>query len=176
MKSLIVITTLIMSQNLWADRDDDDYPHHLDVAYAKVISAEPVVRIVHRSEPQTFCEPVTVEVHRERSNTGGKLVGAVIGGAIGHAIGHRHHHAGAGTVVGAIAGAQIGGMTGRRSDSVEYRTENRCRTEHISRQESILDGYNVRYRYQGRTYHTFTPEHPGKRIRVNVNVSPAWDD
>ena len=174
MKPLILIATVLMSQSLWADRGDDR--HHHNVAYAKVTSVEPVTRVVHRTEPQTFCEPVTVEVHRERSNPGGKLVGALIGGAIGHAIGHRHHHAGAGTVVGAIAGAQIGGATGERRNSVEYRTENRCRTEYISRQESILDGYNVQYRYQGRTYHTFTPEHPGKRIRVHVNVSPAWDD
>jgi hypothetical protein len=31
----------------------------------------------------------------------------------------------------------------------------------------------VAYRYQGRTYHTRMDQHPGKRIRVRVNVIPV---
>jgi len=36
-----------------------------------------------------------------------------------------------------------------------------------------MDGYNVTYRYQGRTYSTQMDHRPGKRIPVNVSVSPA---
>jgi len=34
----------------------------------------------------------------------------------------------------------------------------------------VVQGYDVRYRYQGRDYVTRTPTDPGSRIRVDVSV------
>lgn len=146
------------------------------VEYAKVLSADPIVRTVTRSSPREVCEDVPVEIHRERSSKGGKLIGALIGGAIGHAVGHRHRHPTAGTVVGAIAGAHVGASVSEPRTTIERRMELRCHTTYDRWEESIIDGYDVRYKYQGRVYQTISPYDPGKRIRVTVSVQPEWDD
>lgn len=36
-----------------------------------------------------------------------------------------------------------------------------------------IKGYKVRYRYQKQDFYTFLPHHPGKRIKIKVNVTPA---
>ncbi len=110
MKRLIVLCIAVIA--FQASADDDRRAE-----YAKVISATPIYRTIETSEPFTRCEPVQVEVHRERRNPGAKLVGAIIGGVIGHHVGRHHNHRGVGTAVGAITGAHIGGQIapGRKS-------------------------------------------------------------
>ena len=49
----------------------------------------------------------------------------------------------------------------------------RCETRYTTREEREPDGYRVTYRYAGREYTTRTEQHPGKRIRVRVEVTPA---
>jgi uncharacterized protein YcfJ len=47
----------------------------------------------------------------------------------------------------------------------------RCRSvEHYT---DVVQGYDVRYRYQGREYVTRLNSDPGDRIRVDVNVVPG---
>jgi len=50
------------------------------------------------------------------------------------------------------------------------RTVQRCDTVNISEQR--IDGYEVRYIYDGREYTTRLPYDPGSRVRVNVDVQP----
>ena len=47
----------------------------------------------------------------------------------------------------------------------------RCRT--IDQTTDVVQGYEVRYRYQGREYVTRTASDPGSRIRVDVSVLPG---
>ena len=47
----------------------------------------------------------------------------------------------------------------------------RCRT--VESYTDVVQGYDVRYRYQGREYMTRTSTDPGNRIRVDVNVLPS---
>ena len=47
----------------------------------------------------------------------------------------------------------------------------RCRT--VEGYTDVVQGYDVRYRYQGREYMTRTSTDPGDRIRVDVNVVPG---
>jgi|SRR5882672_8101837 len=47
----------------------------------------------------------------------------------------------------------------------------RCRT--VEAYSDLVQGYDVRYLYQGREYVTRTATLPGDRIRVDVNVSPG---
>jgi uncharacterized protein YcfJ len=47
----------------------------------------------------------------------------------------------------------------------------RCRT--IDQSTEVVQGYEVRYRYQGREYVTRTATDPGSRIRVDVSVLPG---
>jgi len=52
--------------------------------------------------------------------------------------------------------------------------EQRCRnvTEHVRQQR--VDGYEVTYRYGGRTYQTVTDHHPGDHLQVRVDVAPVY--
>ena len=47
----------------------------------------------------------------------------------------------------------------------------RCRT--VESYSEVVQGYDVRYRYQGREYVTRLPSDPGDRIPVDVTVSPG---
>ena len=47
----------------------------------------------------------------------------------------------------------------------------RCRTLTELTEESVLAGYRVTYRYDGRTYERHFAERPGDRIRVRVRIS-----
>ena len=47
----------------------------------------------------------------------------------------------------------------------------RCRT--VDQTTDVIQGYDVRYRYQGREYMTRTATDPGSRIRVDVSVLPG---
>ena len=49
----------------------------------------------------------------------------------------------------------------------------RCATHYVTEERRDLEGYLVTYRYAGRQYTTRTHQHPGKRIRVRVEVTPA---
>ena len=148
--------------------------------YAKVVSAEPVYRQVRVSSPREECveEPVTERtVYRGRSDPGAVLIGGIIGGVIGHQFGSGRGQDIA-TAAGAVIGAQQGAARSHEPGRVVERTVNRthCRTVRETRYEDRVDGYDVTYRYHGRLYHTRTHGHPGKRIKVRVDVRPEWDD
>ena len=49
----------------------------------------------------------------------------------------------------------------------------RCEVNYVTEQRRELEGYRVTYRYGGRNYTTRTRTHPGTRIRVQVEVTPA---
>lgn len=38
----------------------------------------------------------------------------------------------------------------------------------------ILKGFDVTYRYNGDTFHTFSKHHPGRRISLNIRISPQF--
>jgi len=49
----------------------------------------------------------------------------------------------------------------------------RCETSYETQRHTELEAYLVTYRYAGRDYQTRMFEHPGDRIRIQVEVSPA---
>jgi len=51
------------------------------------------------------------------------------------------------------------------------RDVSRCRT--VDAYTEVVQGFEVRYRYQGREYVTQTARDPGDRIAVDVTVSPG---
>lgn len=165
---------LISAQPAFANHDDGDW------VYAKVVSAQPVYREVRVREAREVCEEVPVverTTYRGGADPGAVLVGAVIGGVIGHQFG-----GGSGKDAATAAGAFIGAnhaanQTYRGGRVVEREVyETRCETVRPVRYEEVVTGYDVTYRYHGRLYQTHTRHHPGKRIRVRVDVSPYWDD
>lgn len=150
-----------------------------DVEYAKVISAEPIYREVRVSTPRQECydeRVVTREpVYRSANDPGAALFGAILGGVAGHQFGK-----GSGKSVATAAGALIGaGIAQNRAHAGGYAErvsyEPRCTTYSDYRTEQRIEGYDVTYRYQGRTYQTRMPHDPGSRIPVRVDISPVHD-
>ena len=146
------------------------------VEYARVIHVEPLVQQVDISIPVRECwqEPVHHVETRNDYTTGRTVLGGIIGAVIGHQVGSGRGNDAA-TVAGGLAGAAIGANSAAkdtvRESHVDY--EDRCRTTYKHHQEERVEGYEVTYRFGGRDYTTVTQEHPGKRIPVNVHVSPV---
>ena len=148
--------------------------------YAKVISAQPMVRYVTVKTPVRECweelQYYSVDT-RPRNSGGSTLLGAVIGGAIGHQFGSGRGNDAA-TVAGALIGAAVGSDSARKRNTgygVETysRPVERCATRYRETQEERIDGYRVTYRYNGQKYVTEMPYDPGNRLRVRVDIRPA---
>ncbi|TVZ37804.1 uncharacterized protein YcfJ [Alteromonadaceae bacterium 2753L.S.0a.02] len=187
---ILSLVTLIAPMS-WAGNHAGNHPgnHHNagrqnTIAFARVTSATPIYRIVETRTPVQNCwtERVREErpvYHQSRQNyqqaAAGTLVGGLVGSAIGHAIGQSNGHERTGTVIGAVVGASIGNNVGRHSTGytqVGYRDVERCEVQQRVHKDRVLEGYDVTYRYQGRTYHTRTRNHPGNRIKVALSVRP----
>ena len=147
--------------------------------YARVVSAEPIIRYVTVSTPVRECWQDTVYYTANRHVPGegiSTLLGAVVGGVIGHQFGSGRGNDAA-TVAGTLIGAAVGNNSARRRNGysqVEYsRPVERCKTVVRERQEQRIDGYNVIYKYQGQKYATRMPYDPGREIRVRVDIRPV---
>lgn len=121
------------------------------------------------------------------------LVGGLIGGLVGHQFGGGNGRK-ALTIVGAALGASVAQDHVRRSryqddyvDRYEYRYRDgatrydagrvtrQCRETVETRHVRGVQGYDVSYLYQGRTFNKWMNEHPGDRVRVYVEVAPEDD-
>ncbi len=147
--------------------------------YAKVISVEPVRRIVTVRTPVRECwdEVERYAVQRSAPGTGvSTLLGAVVGGVVGHQFGSGRGNDAA-TVAGTLIGAAVGNSSAQRRygyETVEHsRPVRRCETRTQERREERIDGYKVLYKYRGQTYATQMPYDPGRELRVRVDVRPA---
>src|SRR5262245_49692204 len=68
-----------------------------------------------------------------------------------------------------LGGISLGGLESSTNVVVPVRRDvQRCRT--VQTQTDVIQGYDVRYRYNGREYMTRLPSDPGDRVPVNVNV------
>jgi uncharacterized protein YcfJ len=147
---------------------------HGFIGKAKVIDAEPLYETVEVARPVTECwrERVTRNNHRHGGYIA-PIAGGIAGGVIGNQLGR-----GRGKTVLTVAGTLLGASLGhnynrsrhRQRRTVEY--VRHCETIDQYEQQEQLVGYRVKYRYKGQTYYTQTTEHPGKHLRVRVNVSP----
>ena len=145
--------------------------------YATVLSATPITKLYTYQEPRQECWVETVQRggHKEYSATG-TLLGGVIGAAIGNKLGHKKRNKQVGAVAGALLGASIGNDISRRNaprhggyaEQVE-----KCQTVQETVQEERIVGYDVSYRYQGKTYRTRTNRDPGDSIKLRLSVTPV---
>ncbi|MGI9293589.1 MAG: glycine zipper 2TM domain-containing protein [Pseudomonadales bacterium] len=149
--------------------------------YAPVVAAKPLYETVRRTEPEQRCweERVVYQEPRRSHYNGatGTIVGGLIGAAIGNAVGHRKSNQRVGAVAGGLLGASIGHDVSRRSHgAVKQRvgTEQRCEVVERSYEEQQLVGYQVKYRYHGKTYSTRMDRDPGERVKLRVQVSPVY--
>ena len=120
-------------------------------------------------------------LYRKNSNTaGGAVIGAIVGGALGNQVGKGDGRKAA-TVAGAVIGAKVGSDIARDNQDYQYRDDSgyirRCRTVYGNYDNSYYgdpryDSFRVTYRYAGQTYTTLADRHPGRTIRVVVDVRP----
>ncbi len=168
----------------WASAGDSGYYYPDDgYDYAPVTGVTPIYTDVQVRTPRTQCWDEQV-AYRQPGSPAGALIGGLIGAAVGNKAGrHGHHHGwryhhrgnrGAATVAGAAVGALIGSEISRANAPTQFVTEQRCQVVDEFTTQRELVGYDVRYRYNGREYLTRTDQHPGDRIRVRVDVTPAW--
>jgi uncharacterized protein YcfJ len=148
--------------------------------FARVLDVVPVYANVARSEPERECwiEQVRYEYpQQQRYSATPRILGALVGAAVGHNIARSKHGQGVGRVAGAVLGASVGGdIANSRSQQpveVEYRDEQRCEVRDRTYYEQVVVGYDVTYEYHGNTYQTRMDRHPGKSIRVAVEVRPV---
>jgi uncharacterized protein YcfJ len=177
-------------------RDDDRY-----YVWAEVVDVDPIVRTSWVDEPVEVCRDVRDERrwrdrpdrhdryddryetrHRRDADPGAVIVGGVLGGLLGNQFGGGNGKK-ALTAVGAVLGASIAAEASRgggRHDDRRWRDDRhhdapvrRCDVRYESRRVEHVDGYEVTYRYGGRRFTKVVDEHPGDRLRVRVDVSPA---
>ena len=129
--------------------------------YARVIESTPVYSSASREE---CWNPSTGSYEERRTEIGaGAAIGAIAGGVLGHQVDH-----GAGTAAGAI----LGGILGHQIEKERTRDDldmSQCRV--VSESASVVDGYQVRYRYRGNDYVTRMTQDPGDRLLVGRDVN-----
>lgn len=152
--------------------------------YARVISAEPIVRQVRVETPQRECwtedqyEPPPPPPHTGLA--GPMIIGGIIGGVIGSRFGDGDGRRAA-TLAGTLIGSSIGhdAAARRQAQSAPYEPRissvERCGVRYIDSYEERIEGYNVEYEYAGQRHQTRLPYDPGDRIRIRVSVSPVED-
>ena len=139
--------------------------------YAQVVSVRDAMKSVN--VPRESCQDEVVTVTRPTKDPhqiAGTVVGAVIGGVIGNQFGSgkgKDVATGVGAVGGGYAGNKV--QENMQDKNTHQETQRKCRTVMDSRREQT--GYDVTYRYNGRTETVRMDHDPGKRIAI-VNGEP----
>lgn len=121
------------------------------VVDARVTSVAPQISTVYDAIPYQECELVQVPVYETRrsggASAGDVLGGMIIGGILGKGITGNDNGAG----VGAVIGGMVSADRGQREYQVVtgYRNERQCHTEYRPTERQVLNGYLVKYDWNG---------------------------
>lgn len=149
-----------------------------DYTYARVVDVQPIYENYQVPQNRRVCENRYDDRHRSshRGNGGRAIVGGIIGGLIGNRFG-KGSGRDAATAAGILAGAAIGSNSKHNRRDHRYnnnrRTRQHCYTQRDYYQEQRISGYDVSYDYNGQIYQTRLQNHPGDRVRIQVNVQVA---
>lgn len=141
------------------------------VIYAPVVRVYPIKQTEIHREPRDKCYREQVEVP-DRPSATGTVVGGLLGAAIGNKLGHGSSNRRVGAVAGAVLGATVGHDISQSRTHAHTETRDICETVYDEVTEEQITGYEVEYRYNGKTYTTRTDHDPGDTIRLRVNVFP----
>ncbi|MEH6558801.1 MAG: YMGG-like glycine zipper-containing protein [Oceanicoccus sp.] len=172
----IILVTSLFSLAAAADHrgksDKRRYSNHSSKEhiydYAKVTSVTPIVETIAHQIPK-LCHYQPARHNHNKSATPA-ILGTIIGAAIGNELGHKKRNKRIGAIAGGILGGSIGIDIGRnnRQQNGEY-----CDHYDIEN-EQIVVGYDVSYRYRGKTYYTTTQQHPGRKIQLKLKFEPVF--
>lgn len=164
MRSILLLSLALLPSLAMAN-------HRSVYTYAKVeqVSAVyDVIQVPHYEQPQMTCREQLVR----RDSSTPTVLGAIIGGALGNAVGHNTTNKRIGTVAGAILGGSIGHDIGQTQPVRQFRQV--CSRSITTIKKRQLRGYNVTYRYHGQHYTTFMTRHPGHKIKLKIQLTPAF--
>jgi len=160
------------------------YQHSRDNQFwakAPVTNISPVYEQIKAYRDEKSCGYYDVKQqparHRHNDSITDELIGGVIGGAIGNAVGANDTNKKIQAVIGAAIGASIAhDLNQRKEGRYDGRVtqEYRCETHQVPFYRDELSGYDVTYQYQGREYRTFLTEHPGKHVRVRLELAEVY--
>ncbi|NOT16803.1 MAG: glycine zipper 2TM domain-containing protein [Sulfuriferula sp.] len=171
MDKLILTSALMVigvTQAAWADNQASFNDK------AQVVSSTPIYQQIN--EPRRECWTETVSspsANNVDHNYGGAILGGLVGGLLGNTVGGGNGRTAA-AAVGAVTGAMVGDKIGNNQGGYGYNQPRQV--EHCTNHDNyrqIVTGYNVVYRYQGRTLNAVMPQDPGKYVDVSVNVGLA---
>lgn len=171
--SLLSVAMLMATTAAQADHNDDNM-----LIRARVVSSTPIYESVN--DPRRECWTETSNSDSRdyadrsyRNNMPGSIIGALAGGLLGSTVGKGNGRVAA-AAVAAATGAVVGGQwnNGNRYERYPQQVE-RCRTNNHYRQ--VMNGYDVRYRLQGRDFQTRLPYDPGRWVMLNANMTVAQD-
>ena len=164
----------IFTSSAFASDDPDGF-----YVWADVVDVDPIVTTHSVRTPTTHCRVVDeqprriVRDRRRKESILPALFGSVIGGVIGNQFGGGNGKR-AMTVIGALTGASIASSAQDHSHRyVHHQPREVCRASYQLEQVDEVSGYHVTYRYLGHDFEKVTEEHPGRRLRVYVTVSPV---
>lgn len=173
---LTVIPVVLLAACSTATNRPPAEPVYMDTA--EVTRVAPLYQQVEVTRPVKRCWTERVaHTHPRRPNVGATLAGGMIGGVIGSKLGHGRGNAPL-AVAGALAGAAIGRRLSRPAYAAPVTTwqdVQRCTTVNRLEQRQQVVGYRVDYRYEGQIFTAQTRHHPGRYIRVRVDVDPVRD-
>jgi uncharacterized protein YcfJ len=178
--SLCMVTLLCFSVSAYADHGQSRGNSYY--TYGQVLEVEP--NYVHSIEsvPEKSCTQVQVRQthhrpHRRRDE--GTLIPSLLGGLLGGVIGHQF---GGGngktalTILGAFAGSKIASSSNHHHQHDRHsqaRVREHCTIVERWVETTRIKNYSVTYRYKGNVFTKTTPENPGSRIRIRVQVDPV---
>jgi uncharacterized protein YcfJ len=167
------ISLLTTSLFLAASTAQAGHPDNDDLLVrARVVSSSPIYESINTPRKECWNESTGYERSSYRNNnTGGSIIGAVAGGLLGSTVGKGNGRVAA-AAVAAATGAVIGGRWNNGDHDNRYPQQvERCQTTDNIRQ--VVNGYDVRYRYQGREFNTRLPYDPGEWVMLKVNFTVA---
>jgi uncharacterized protein YcfJ len=153
------------------NRDTNYYPRERDIRRgdsARVIESRPLYASEHARQECWNARAGHYEEIREQGDSRigkGAAIGAIAGGVLGHQVDH-----GTGTAAGAVIGGLLGHQVEKRNDRDDQPDLDRSRCRVIADSGAPVQGYDVRYEYEGREYVTRMDRDPGRRLRVGRDV------
>ncbi len=146
-----------------------------DYTYAQVVDVQPIYEEYRIPQNRRVCDDNRGRPHnrpQHASNGGGAILGGIIGGIIGNRFGKGHGRQAA-TAAGVILGSTIGSNARPQGYYSGNGPRRACYNQREYRLEQRINGYNVSYEYNGRVYQTRMQNHPGDKVRVQINVQVA---
>jgi len=173
--TLISILTLSSTALLAGNNNHKRHNQHRFDDTARVTHVDPIYRTVRVASPKRECR--NHDYHRSNYQPNESytttIASSIVGGVLGNQFG-----GGNGKKILTVAGVLLGGSVGRdlsyqpRTTS-RYNRDKECQMVQTYHQEQYVDGYQVTYRYQGKTYTSSMDYDPGNRLSVKVSVQPA---